>query len=199
MNLKSAEEYIYEKLQKNLSPTLTYHGFHHTLDVVDIAMKIAKAEGVQDEESLILLKTAALYHDLGFITTYKGHEEESCRIAALSLPKMGYSALQLDAICGMIMATKIPQHPKNLLEKIIADADLDYLGREDFEPIANALFLELREREMVVGLETWNKIQVNFLENHHFWTKSTILLRNKNKAKRLQELKAIVATYSITS
>ena len=112
---------------------------------------------------------------------------------------MGYSAQQLDAICGMIMATKIPQHPKNLLEKIIADADLDYLGREDFEPISNALFLELREREMVADVETWNKIQVNFLENHHFWTKSTILLRNENKAKRLQELKAIVATYSITS
>ena len=76
MNLKSAEEYIYEKLQKNLSPTLTYHGFHHTLDVVDIALKIANAEGVQDEESLILLETAALYHDLGFIQLIKGMKKK---------------------------------------------------------------------------------------------------------------------------
>jgi uncharacterized protein len=183
MNLSSVEEYIYEKLQKNLSPTLTYHGLHHTIDVADVTMKIAKAEAVTDKESLILLKTAALYHDLGFITTYKGHEEESCRIAALNLPKMGYSSLQIEAICGMIMATKIPQKPSNLLERIIADADLDYLGRDDFEAISQSLYLELREREMVANIETWNKIQVNFIENHHFWTKSEVLLRNENKLK----------------
>jgi uncharacterized protein len=199
MNLKSAEEYIYDKLQKNLSPTLTYHGFHHTVDVVDTTMKIAKAEGIIDEKSLILLATAALFHDLGFITTYKGHEEESCRIASLTLPKMGYSAIEIEAIFGMIMATKIPQKPKNLLQQIIADADLDYLGRDDFEPISESLFFELREREMINSIETWNKIQVNFLENHHFWTKSEVLLRNENKLKRLKSLKLVVAAYSTTS
>lgn len=199
MNLKSVEEYIHQKLQKNLSSTLTYHGFHHTIDVVDAAMKIAHEEGVTDEESLVLLKTAALYHDLGFITTYKGHEDEGCRIATITLPKFGYSTIQIEAVCGMIMATKIPQSPKNLLEEIIADADLDYLGRDDFEPIAESLFLELREREMVVNLEAWNRIQVSFLENHHFWTKSETLVRNENKLKRLAELKSVVATYSTTS
>lgn len=199
MNITLVEEYIYEKLQKNLSPTLTYHGLHHTIDVVEAAMKIAQAEGITDEESLILLKTAALFHDLGFITTYKGHEEESCRIANMVLPKMGYVATQINAVCEMIMATKIPQSPKNLLEEIIADADLDYLGRDDFEPIAESLFLELREREMVMNIEIWNKIQVGFLENHRYWTKSTTLLRNENKLKRLAELKLVVDSYSTTS
>ena len=71
MNIKAVENYIYEKLQKNLSPTLTYHGFHHTLDVVDAALSIAKQEKIIDEESLILLETAVLYHDLGFICLIK--------------------------------------------------------------------------------------------------------------------------------
>ncbi len=192
MNIKAVENYIYEKLQKNLSPTLTYHGFHHTLDVVDAALRIAKQEKIVDKESLILLETAALYHDLGFISTYRGHEEEGCRIAKLTLPNFKYSDKQIDIILGMIMSTKIPQIPHNILEQIIADADLDYLGRDDFEPISNSLFLELREREMVADLSTWNKIQVTFLENHHFWTKSTIELRNEQKIKRLNEIRAIV-------
>jgi uncharacterized protein len=101
----------------------------------------------------------------------------------------------------MIMATKIPQSPKNLLEQIIADADLEYLGRDvfEFEKISMSLFLELREREMIDDLEYWNRVQVKFLESHHFWTKSTIELRNEEKQKRLEELKTIVAAYSITS
>jgi uncharacterized protein len=192
MNLKAIEQYIYEKLQKNLSSTLTYHGFHHTLDVVDATLKIANAEGINDKESLVLLETAALFHDLGFISTYKNHEEEGCRIAKLILPNFQYSDKQIEIICGMIMATKIPQKPHNILEKIIADADLDYLGRTDFEPIADSLFQELQEREMVTDLETWNKIQVKFLESHHYWTKSAITLRNEQKTKHLYDLKAIV-------
>ena len=171
MNLKKVEKYIHEKLQKNLSPTLTYHGFHHTLDVVDAAMKIANLEGIVDNESLVLLETATLFHDLGFISTYRNHEEEGCRIAELILPGFQYSKSQIETINGMIMATKIPQKPHNILEQIIADADLDYLGREDFEPIADSLFQELRQREMVADIETWNKIQVKFLESHHYWTK----------------------------
>ena len=189
MNLKKVEKYIHEKLQKNLSPTLTYHGFHHTLDVVDAAMKIADLEGIIDNESLVLLETASLFHDLGFISTYRNHEEEGCRIAELILPGFQYSKSQIETINGMIMATKIPQKPHNILEQIIADADLDYLGREDFEPIADSLFQELRQREMVADIETWNKIQVKFLESHHYWTKSTIALRNENKMKHLKALK----------
>lgn len=87
------------------------------------------------------------------------------------------------------MATKIPQNPQNILEQIIADADLDYLGRDDFEVIADSLFQELRQREMVADLETWNKIQVKFLESHQYWTKSTIALRNEQKMKHLKALK----------
>lgn len=189
MNLKEVEKYIHEKLQKNLSPTLTYHGFHHTLDVVDATMKIAALEGIKDNESLILLETATLFHDLGFISTYKNHEEEGCRIAELILPSFQYSTNQIKMINGMIMATKIPQNPQNILEQIIADADLDYLGRDDFEVIADSLFQELRQREMVADLETWNKIQVKFLESHQYWTKSTIALRNEQKMKHLKALK----------
>ena len=197
MNIKAVENYIYEKLQKNLSPTLSYHGFHHTLDIVNATSRIAKQEGIIDEESLILLETAALYHDLGFISTYRGHEEEGSRIATLTLPHFHYSSQQIATILGMIMATKIPQQPKNIFEKIIADADLDYLGRNDFTVISHSLFLELREREMVENLQTWNNIQIKFLESHHYWTKSVIVQRNEQKMEHLKKLKNLVGKFPI--
>ncbi|NBB21629.1 HD domain-containing protein [Runella sp. CRIBMP] len=195
MNIEDVENYILEKLRKSLSPTLYYHGAHHTDDVVASALKIAEAEGIVDEESLILLKTAALYHDLGFITTYRCHEEEGCRIARLMLPHFGYDTVQIEKICGMVRATKIPQTPHTHLEQIIADADLDYLGRDDFWPIANSLYEELREREMVPDIQAWNKIQVSFLTAHTYWTASAQAGRNAQKQAYLDELTEIIKTY----
>lgn len=189
MELERAKKYIQEKLGYSLSPTLYYHGLHHTLDVVAATLRIAQAEGLTDEYALILLETAAWYHDVGFIVAYKGHEEESCRIATVALPRFGYSIADIDVICGMIRATKIPQEPQNLLEKIIADADLDYLGRGDFEPIAATLYDELREREMVIDKNSWDKIQVSFLENHHFHTQTAQQTRNDFKKINLEKIR----------
>lgn len=192
MNIEKAEEYVFEKLEESLSDTLFYHGLHHTVDVVNAALRLSIAEGIHDRDALLLLQTAALYHDLGFISTYRGHETESCRIARVSLPDFGYNDADITKICGMIMATKIPQSPTNHLERILADADLDYLGREDFWPISTSLYEELREREMVTDLHSWNQLQIVFLEKHEYWTETAKQWRNEAKLKRIEELKAMV-------
>lgn len=195
MNLPQAEEFILTQLEQALSPTLFYHGIHHTLDVVEAASQLASAENITDPETLALLRTAALYHDSGFTTTYQGHELEGCRIARETLPEFGYAPSQIEQICGMIMATKIPQTPHNLLEQILCDADLDYLGRPDFEPIAQTLFEELKVRNFVPDEPTWNRIQIRFLESHQYWTKTANALRRDSKQRQLQNLKEIVSHY----
>ncbi|GAB3330484.1 hypothetical protein GCM10027299_35230 [Larkinella ripae] len=196
MNVAQAEALILAKLKRALSSTLFYHGLHHTLDVVEAAAQLAEAEKVSDPESLTLLKTAALYHDCGFITTYQGHEAEGCRYAREILPTLDYSPEQIEQICGMIMATKIPQNPQNLLEQILCDADLDYLGRDDFEPIAHTLFEELQDRHFVRDEPAWNRIQVRFLESHQYWTQTATELRQAGKKRQLDNLKEIVSHYS---
>ncbi|MCF2446445.1 HD domain-containing protein [Dyadobacter sp. CY345] len=192
MEIDKAEKYILDLLNKNLSSTLYYHGLHHTLDVVDQALILADEEGVKSEASLKLLKTAALFHDCGFMNTYKDHEEEGCRIARSELPLFSYTNEEIDQICGMIMATKIPQSPKNQLEKILCDADLDYLGRNDFEPIAASLFEELKSRQIIENEKTWNFVQVKFLESHHYHTNSARSKRAESKQKRLEELRKLI-------
>ena len=114
-------------LDDNLPKFLTYHSTEHTLHVLEKAIYIANKEKVKDKD-LELIKVAALYHDIGFTETHIDHEKKTCEIAEKQLKSYGYSNQDIKAICGMIMATKIPQNPQNLLEKIIADADLEYLA-----------------------------------------------------------------------
>lgn len=192
MNLAEAKEFVVSALASGLSPTLYYHGLHHTLDVAEAADRLASAEGVTDPESLDLLKTAALFHDAGFLSVYQGHEEAGCAYARQVLPRFGYEPAQIDVVCGMIMATRIPQAPQTKLEEILADADLDYLGRDDFEPIARSLYEELKAREMVADEMAWNRIQVGFLENHQYWTDTARATRQPAKQQRLDTLRTSI-------
>jgi len=190
MQTEKAEQYILQALESRLDRTLFYHGIHHTLDVVKVSAEIAVLEGITDPESLSMLRTAALYHDSGFMATYQGHEEAGCTLAREVLPGFGYNAAQIETICGMIMATRIPQSPQNALERIICDADLDYLGRDDFEAIAATLFEELKVRDMVEDIPAWDAVQVKFLEAHSYWTASERERRDAAKQRHLQHLKS---------
>lgn len=189
MNFFEAKRYILARLKKELPDYLSYHGYHHTIDVYEMTIEIAREEGITDEEDIILLKTAALYHDSGFLSVYKGHEDVSCLLVRDILPRYNYTDSQIEKICGMIQATRIPQQPKNHLEEILADADLDYLGRDDFYPISYSLFEELKSIKAIDTIEQWNKIQVIFLEQHHYFTQTCLRKRKNAKEKRLQELK----------
>ncbi len=195
MDYRGAKHFILAKMQSELSGQLYYHGLHHTLDVLRVAKTLCGSEGVHGR-GLILVKTAALYHDCGFVKNkHAGHEYEGCLIARASLPGFGYTTEDIEAICGMIMATKIPQSPTNLLEEIICDADLDYLGRADFYPIGETLFEELAAYNLISGEQAWNRLQVSFLTAHRFHTHTNKLLREPVKQQYLEELKGLVATY----
>lgn len=194
MKYRAAKTFILEKLKRELTDKLTYHGRHHTLDVLKITSELCEAENVSKKNTK-LLKTAALFHDCGFTETYSDHEEKGCEIARKHLPRFEYSEKDIEKICGMIMATKIPQAPKNHLEEIICDADLDYLGRKDFYSIGNTLFQEFREYNVVQDEKAWNRLQVGFIGNHSYFTKTTLKRREAKKQKYLKELKKLVKTY----
>lgn len=195
VDLQKIETFIIEKLRNGLDPRLTYHGVHHTIDVTREALRIAASENITDPEDLMLLHIAALFHDSGFLFIYKDHEERGCEIAEQYLPAFGITPSQLQRIKGMILATKIPQNPKNYLEEIICDADLDYLGRDDFYSTGKTLYMEWRAYRLVNDEEGWNRKQVQFLEAHHYYTNSSIILRNKEKKEHLEALKEVVLKY----
>ncbi|MEJ7587957.1 MAG: HD domain-containing protein [Ferruginibacter sp.] len=175
-------------LTEGLSTALTYHNVSHTLDVALHCDMIAKEEGITDKDILLELQVAALYHDTGFIFAYTGHEEESCSIAREQLPGFGMNERQIDTICGLIMATKVPQAPANELQKVICDADLDYLGRDDFFETGNKLRLELIAYEMLSGDNDWDERQLIFLQTHQYFTNTSRQKRGPVKLGFIKQL-----------
>ena len=194
MDYEKAKAFVFAKLTTELLPNLSYHGIHHTQDVLTASIMLAKAEQISHADTL-LLKTAALYHDVGFTVKYRNHEEAGCEIARNSLGHFGYNPVQIEEICDMIMATKIPQSPKNQLSYILCDADLDYLGRKDFYPIANTLYQEFLASGYVKNELEWDRLQVKFFESHHYFTDTANTLRLPEKNVRLAELKKIIEKY----
>lgn len=188
INYMKAERYIMKLLEKKLSPALHYHSIWHTKDVTESAERIALLEGIKGED-LFLLQTAATYHDAGFVEQYENNEPVGARMAQEILPKFGYTDEQIEVVANLIHATKIPHKPESHLEQIICDADLDYLGRDDFHEIADKLRLELREHGKIDSDRLWDEIQIKFLTAHQYFTKSAINTRQPGKEKNLQAIK----------
>lgn len=188
INYQKAERHIMRILKQKLSPKLYYHGIHHTYDVVEAAERLAIMEGVLDED-IFVLKSAATYHDAGFVEQYDANEPIGARMAADILPKYGYTTEQVEMVFKLIYATIIPHNPQSHLEEIICDADLDYLGRDDFPEISDTLRVELREHGKINSDRLWDEIQVKFLTMHKYFTKSAIDLRQDKKEKHLEVIK----------
>ena len=176
-------------LKENLPEYLTYHNTEHTLYVLDKAIHIANKEKVKNKD-LELLKVAALFHDIGFTKTHIEHEKEGCRIAKKQLKNYGYSNEDIKKVCGMIMATKIPQQPQNLLEQIIADADLEYLATSKFWIIGDSLFNELRYNNTVLTKPEWDNIQIDFIKKHKYHTSYCKQYKTFRKNKNLALLES---------
>lgn len=188
INYYKAERHIIKILENGLTDNLHYHSIGHAKDVVRAIERLALMEGVTDE-GLFLLKSAATYHDAGFVEQYDKNEPIGARLAEEILPKYGYTEQHIQTIKELIFVTQIPHKPTNKLEEIICDADLDYLGRDDFHEIADRLRRELREHGKIDSDRKWDEIQVQFLTSHRYFTETAIKSRKEKKLKNLEEVK----------
>lgn len=186
---KKTRKSILHKLEKGLPENLLYHGIQHTHDVCEAAESIALREYI-DPERIELIKVAALFHDAGFMKQYRENETVGCKIAKEELAKQGYSPAEIKTVTQMIMATQVPQSPKNKLDEILADADLDYLGRADFGIIAGSLREELELNGVPLTHKAWIEKQISFLQAHQYFTKTAKDVRQKGKSKQLEKLRA---------
>jgi len=194
MKADLAEKHVFELLQNKLPQHLNYHNVHHTKYVLSKATYIANKEDIT-EEDLLLLRTAVVLHDAGFIGSTHEHEEESCKIARNILPDFEYTEQQIELVCNMIMATKSSEAPKNLLEKILCDANLYYLGTEDFFEFAENLFQERTYLNLIKDRKEWLQTQIKFLSSHNYYTQTGRELEPQKK-RNLLRLKSQSFFYS---
>lgn len=191
MDIEKARIFILDRIETSLPSNLYYHQLAHTLDVYEAATRIAKDEGV-NEHRLLLIQTAALFHDAGMIERYIDHEEVSMKMALQYLPRFGYVNGDIELIARMILATKLPQSADILEEKILCDADLDYLGRDDFFMIAMRLHHEWNTIGRYSNLRQWYELQEEFLSSHIYLTATAQATRNPQKHKNILEIRELL-------
>lgn len=191
MKFEAAKEYILNRLKKELPKDLYYHGIHHTMDVCGAVDQLAMAEQINGEE-LLLLKTAAVFHDSGFLRQYLNNEPIAVLIAAEKLPSFGYSPEQIKKVGDIILSTCVPQQPSNHIQQIMCDADLDYLGRDDFFEISETLKQEWFAYGLIQSDEEYNEKQLRFFQDHHYFTSTARRIREPKKQQHLLELRAKV-------
>ena len=182
---------VLDILHNNLSEDLYYHGVHHTLDALKTCDLYLRNIKIGPHEAK-LLRLAILFHDIGFTESRVDHELKSVEIAQRILNEYDIADKDIQIISELIMSTEVGYQPKNLLEKLIRDIDLDYLGRSDYYEISDQLYRELQVYSEIQSQNDWNKLQVKFLEAHTYHTEYAIRNRQPNKESRIKELKKMI-------
>ncbi len=174
---------------RGLPPWLTYHDLWHTQhDVMPAVTRIGVIHGLPHEQ-IRLLEVGAAFHDIGFLTAYKGHEEVGVEVVSAVLPELCFDRQQVAAVAGLIRATRLPQSPRNLMEQIMVDADLDVLGRDDFFDRNELLRQELGHAGQPISWRDWQLGQLTFLRQHSYFTPVARSLREPGKQRHMALIK----------
>jgi len=189
--LKTVKEYCTALLLLRLEKDLYFHNLSHTVEVVNACFEIGTESGLSPEEINILC-IAAWFHDTGYCNTYKNHEAESINIASVFLKLLNIEETILEKITGCILATKVPQQPQTILEKIICDADFYHFSRTDYPEHEQALKKEWEIHcQLFYTEEEWNKGNYKMLKDHSYFTfygQQVLQLRKEENIKRLEQV-----------
>jgi predicted metal-dependent HD superfamily phosphohydrolase len=190
--LKVVDQYIRDLFRDELPDGIKYHDANHTLHpyrgVVAVANNIATAEKISEHDRELLI-TAAYFHDTGYIREYDQNEPIAARMAGRILRLIGYLPEEIDEIQKMILSTDLRRSPNTLTEKILCDADLDHLGRDDFFKLDQ----KLREGRSARGLDvsddtSWYKNTFKLLKSFKYHTESQRNFREMGKQKNIEIL-----------
>jgi len=165
-----------------------YHNFKHAKEVASFVKILVESEKVSNHEKFLLV-TAAYLHDIVFVPRNKNNEEESAKVAGEFLSKIGYSFKETSIVKDLILATKISTPPKNKLEMILCDADIENLGSDKFFDKEKYVMEEFGQEH---GPE-WDQIQLDFLEASKYYTKTAQKLRAEGLKKNIEKIKERMA------
>lgn len=190
--LQDVEKYVSDFYFDHPNPTIVYHNQDHTNYVVNAVIQIANHYQLDDADFFTVV-TAAYFHDLGYMMNtenhVENHEELGAEKAVAFLTEKQVDAALAAQVKNCILATKIPQHPEGLLEKIVCDADLFHLGTAEFTSKSKLLRKEI---EIIKGItidkSQWRKKNISFLQQHHYFTDYCQLLLGHAQQETLEKL-----------
>tara|TARA_B100000809_G_scaffold9521_1_gene9018 strand:- start:958 stop:2181 length:1224 start_codon:yes stop_codon:yes gene_type:complete len=183
--LKLSEDFVFDLFKKSDTTKLAFHDYRHTHDVVESADLICDGEKLSKEDKEVVL-LAAYFHDVGYLTTLKKHEEKSIEVAKEFLIQNNYSKDKIKQIEICIAATEMGVEPNSILEEILCDADMYGLGSKFYEDRSKLLRVEWGCCIGKVDSDVeWLEQEIAFLSGHQYNTKTAFLKYNQQKISNL--------------
>jgi predicted metal-dependent HD superfamily phosphohydrolase len=185
-----ASEFVKNLFNNGLPEGCTYHNLNHTAEVVETAAEISDHSGLdkQQKEKILL---ACWFHDTGVTKSYQNHEEASIGICTEYLRSVKYPEQSITEINDAIMATRIPSNPKNMIEKVVCDADLSHTGKKGFNTKSRLL---RQEWENVLDKKfsdnDWIKNNIDFIASVKFYTDYAKQNYEERRLKNLEKLRS---------
>ena len=187
---KRIANHVTKLFENRPHPNLVYHNLEHTKNVVERAQEIAAHYELTEADTLTIY-IAAWFHDVGHLyTDMEKHEEKSVEIMRDYMQKEPTTDEKLITnISGCILATKIPVHPKNLMQEILCDADSYHFGNKDFRTTNKAVKKEFALRGYNMLLQDWENNTMEMLKKHVFFTSYCKILLDEGKRKNIEWIK----------
>jgi len=188
MILQEAETYMTLLFKEKVSPEICFHNLQHTKTVIHAVKEIGSHSGLSNDQMEVAI-LAGWFHDAGYGWKYIGHEEESNRVCAQFLIEVNYSPGRIEQVLSCIDATRIPQHPLNLTEEVLCDADFYHLCQPEYpqnERLLRQEWLQCLSRKYTDA--EWNKLNYIFFKTHQYFTHYGKTILQKLKGKNMNEL-----------
>lgn len=187
--LTAAEAHVSAFFEANIRPEYFFHDLNHTRYTFGAVGRLAEAANL-DPESREIVQLAAWFHDTGYSEGPVDHEQRSCENARQFLAAQNYPEGKTNRIVGCIMATKLPQTPRNLSEELLCDADLSHLGNEYYWERCGKLRQELLVTQNVIRSDDeWLDYELDFMTSHQYHTEVANRSYGKQKQKHIRQLR----------
>ena len=181
------ENYILEQFEKYNNPDLTFHNLKNTVDLYIHTDLFSRAEKLPEWENIIVL-TAALLINIGYLIDYENHIDETIRLTKSILPKFKYIDEQIEEICNLINTVEKNETVTTITHKILFDARYSYIGRVDYIDVITEMYKEAKHFSSI-KFDQWQKQQINILENFSFYTRAANTLREEFSDEQIKKIK----------
>ncbi|MCD4791002.1 MAG: DUF5706 domain-containing protein [Bacteroidales bacterium] len=186
--VQEAGNYVTKLMEDKLPDTIEYHSIDHVKYVVDSSEFIGKRCGLSEDE-INIVKLCAWFHDIGFIITPENNEKVCAKIATEFLTSKGIDDSIITQVKNCILATCIPQQPKDLISRVLCDADLKHLSEDNyFEWIENLRKELINISGEKISKRKFHSMSVKFFQRHEYHTDFAKKKLQPKKEKNLQLL-----------
>jgi adenylate cyclase len=187
LRLTDLEEYLLARLETELPANISFHTMKHTMEVYSLAELLGRAEGLS-EEDLLLVRTAALMNDTGYLSDPVNPEERTIEYVKELLPRYKFTEKQIYQVVRLLQDQQAKGSKMNECQRILADALNNYLGRVDFQLQAEKQYKELMALNKVNSREEWIRDTREQIQGHIFYTNTAERLREVTREQQLDAL-----------